>query len=393
MSNLKNERLKYLLDLFTTNSIKPNEFNEMLEHLDQKEGETTLEDYIRETGSENETGDTITPDWELLWERIRPVKTQVVPFYKKKWMQVAASVIVMLTIAGILTWSNYNKTAAIDTVSTVKDNAAPTEILPGSNKAILLLDDGEIISLDESKTGLLAEQGSTQINQNNAGEIIYNAKGETTAIGYNTLSTPNGGQFNLILPDGSKVWLNAASSIRFPTAFTGNTRDVSITGEVYFEVVKNTESPFIVTHNDLKIKVLGTSFCINTYSNEPSIKTTLVTGLVEVRKSGNFLKLQPGQQVQFNAANKATLIQQADIDEVLAWKNGIFNFDKADLETVMRQFERWYDITIEYPNGIPKQKFWGKIQRNLSLNDVLDILKETGVKFMVKDRTIIITPK
>lgn len=393
MNNLKKERLKYLLDIFTTNSIGPNEFEEMMEQLDHKEGEAILEDYIRETGADIEFGETKPPDWEFLWQKIKPVKTKIVPLYKKRWMQVAATFIVMLTIAGMLTWTNYNKTSAIDAVSTIKDNSTPDEILAGGNKAILLLDNGKIISLDESKTGLLAKQGNTQINQNNAGEIVYNAKGETnTAIGYNTLSTPNGGQFNLVLPDGSRVWLNAASSIRFPTAFTGNTRDVSITGEVYFEVVKISAKPFTVAHNDLKIKVLGTSFCINTYANEPTIKTTLVTGLVEVSKSGNMIKLGPGQQIQFNAANKATLIPEADIEEVLAWKNGIFNFDKADLETVMRQFERWYDISVEYPKGIPKQKFWGKIQRGLSLNDVLEILKETGVNFTIKNRAVIITP-
>jgi ferric-dicitrate binding protein FerR (iron transport regulator) len=231
------------------------------------------------------------------------------------------------------------------------------------------------------------------------GQLEYKQGNAEAAVAYNTLSTPAGGQFQIKLPDGSRVWLNAASSITYPTAFTGNDRRVSITGEGYFEVTKDARKPFKVTilsaageqQRSTEIEVLGTHFNINAYDDEAVVKTSLLEGKVKVvNNKAETAILKPGQQAQVSSQGAMQVKEDADMEEVVAWKNGEFLFQRADIGTLMRQVARWYDIEVNYPNGKPKDKFTGKIGRNVNLSQLLEILKYSEVRFELKGRTLVV---
>jgi ferric-dicitrate binding protein FerR (iron transport regulator) len=232
------------------------------------------------------------------------------------------------------------------------------------------------------------------------GRLTYDPiREKTTETVYNTMTTPRGRQFQLTLPDGTMVWLNAASSIRYPTVFTGTERQVEITGEAYFEVTKNIKMPFRVRVDDrADIEVLGTHFNVNAYENEKTLNTTLLEGSIRVltvsgeqtsRKMTDGVILKPGQQAQLRT--ELHVFNNTDIDKVMAWKNGAFNFEDLPLEEAMRQLERWYDIKVKYENGVPDIRFGGKIGRDVSLADLLQILAGTKLKFRIeKGRELII---
>lgn len=271
--------------------------------------------------------------------------------------------------------------------------AAVADIAPGSNKAVLTLADGSEMLLDSAGNRTI-QQGGTAIKQT-GGNLQYNATGGEAAGSYNTLTTPRGGQFRITLPDGTKVWLNAASSLHYPTAFTGNERKVSITGEAYFEVAKNEEKPFRVAINATNtIEVLGTSFNVNAYTDEDYISTTLLTGLVRVRNGTGQAVLKPGQQAHATAAQPfVQVLEHADISKAIAWKNGLFNFQDVDLKEVMQQLSRWYDIEVVYEQGIPDLQFIGEIDRSMPLSEVLKGLQMSGVNFRLEQgRRLLVYP-
>jgi ferric-dicitrate binding protein FerR (iron transport regulator) len=201
------------------------------------------------------------------------------------------------------------------------------------------------------------------------------------------MSTPKGRQYSLLLGDGSKVWLNAASSIKFPTAFTGSTRVVEITGEAYFEVAHDAAKPFIVSVNDMQVEVLGTHFNINSYSDEPEIKTTLLEGKVRVTRGGSIGILKPGQQASVNSANELK-IEDADVDAVMAWKTGVFDFRSLELPEIMRQIARWYDLDVKYEGEPGHEKFSGIVSRKSNVSQVLKIMESAGVKFRINNKEI-----
>ncbi|MHA4806964.1 FecR family protein [Flavitalea flava] len=277
------------------------------------------------------------------------------------------------------------------------------DVLPGGNKAILTLADGSAIVLDSAKTGTIAVQENTKITKLDNGRVSYQSgTGATAAVSYNRLSTPRGGQYQLILPDGSKVWLNAASSIRYPTAFTGRERRVEVSGEAYFEVVHMTTKtmPFIVSivspsggeGNAGEVEVLGTHFNVNAYANEEMVKTTLLEGAVKLVKDGGSILLKPGQQAGFKTNGTPELIKQADADEAVAWRNGVFQFNEAGIETVMRQIERWYDVEVSYEGKKPAWHFSGTMNRNTNISQVLKILELSDVHFRIDGRRVIVLP-
>lgn len=310
------------------------------------------------------------------------------------WRKVyrSAAAILLLILSGYILYTFLpDKNDGKNIPSSAKITA--TEILPGGNKAVLTLGNGATISLDDAKNGAVAQQGNVQVFKTAGGELVYKPVGENTeAVQYNTLATPKGGQYKLALPDGSHVWLNSASSIRYPTAFDGNERHVDITGEAYFEIAHDASKPFIVQVNEMNIKVLGTHFNVNAYTDESSVNTTLLEGSVQISSAGNSKVLQPGQQAQVGGTTDFRLLNDVDVDEVVAWKNGFFSFNKADLQTVMRQIERWYDVAIAYEGTIPQREFVGKISRNNNVKEVLKILQESKVHFRVDGRKIIVTP-
>lgn len=273
------------------------------------------------------------------------------------------------------------------------DDAQDTnQVIPGGNKAVLVLADGRQITLDTADNGTIARQGNVQVIKLDSGQLAYNPSGKGGAVGYNTLATPRGGQFRIILPDGSKVWLNAASTLRFPNAFTGSEREVQLSGEAYFEVAKNPSMPFRVKVNDMAVQVLGTHFNVMAYADEPGIRTTLLEGAVKVQHGGKAMQLAPGQQVQLTPSGSMTLENDVDVEEVVAWKNGYFHFNHESLQGVMREIGRWYDAEIAYEGEIAPRQFGGKIERSSSVTEVLKILELSKVHYRIEGKKIIVMP-
>lgn len=332
---------------------------------------------------------------------VRSVRTST-PFLRK-WGWVAAASIILILVVGNYFRSNNSRKADTAEKAPVKDIPA------GKTGAILTLADGSRISLDTFKNATVALQGGVTAKVVD-GSLIYEGKGN--AIAYNTMSTPKGRQFRLTLPDGTQVWLNAASSVRYPIAFTGNQRLVEMTGEAYFEVAKNPVKPFLVNVNGkAEVQVLGTSFNLNAYDNESSMHTTLLEGSIAVAvsfdgqpksgqlgqkikpESGNVI-LKPGQQARLFTGQQTTaikVIDDVDMDKVMAWKNGLFNFNGLSFTEIMKQLERWYDIKVVYENNtVPNKRLAGEMTRGVSLNGLLKQLGEMGVRYQLNDRTLLI---
>lgn len=334
----------------------------------------------------------------------------VMPLWKRGWVRYAAAVVLM---AGGVTyfWLAGNNNKPAPATSTL----AKTEILPGKTGAVLTLADGRQVVLDSAGNGVIAMESGTQVILDN-GKLLYDLDKEIGGkIQFNTMSTPKGRQFQVVLPDGTKVWLNAASSIRYPVAFAANERKVYVAGEAYFEVAKDMHRPFLVSvNNTADVEVLGTEFNVNAYDNERVVRTTLVNGGVRVSAQQaeppadgrlNDVILKPGQQAKVlntaagkalqNVKNPATITDDVDIEQITAWKNGYFNFgENVDLGEMMRQLERWYDIEVVYENGVPEKSFLGEIPRHLPLKDVLDILQRTEVSFRMEEgRRLIVLNK
>jgi transmembrane sensor len=275
-------------------------------------------------------------------------------------------------------------------------NYAKNIVSPGGNKAILTLANGTQIILSNVKNGVLTLQNGTVIKKTANGQLVYDASASgNNVIAYNTITTPRGGQYTVILPDSSKVYLNSASSLRFPTSFAGTFRQVSLTGEAYFEISHNKNKPFMVASAGQTVKVLGTHFDINAYADERAIKTTLLEGSVNITASGKSVVLVPGQQSQvIQSRNLDTLInvvQNANVDEAVAWKNGYFQFENADLQTIMRQFSRWYDVKVVYEGQFRGRLFSGQIHRNLNAEQALELLNYANVHFNIDGKTITVT--
>ncbi|RFS26761.1 DUF4974 domain-containing protein [Chitinophaga silvatica] len=314
--------------------------------------------------------------------------------YIRKWGWVAAAIVLIVSI-GI-----YQLTTKITGNQPYHLAPLGVDIAPGKNGAVLTLADGSQVVLDSMGNGVVATQNGAQVQLNND-ELAYSLVGKSSSdVVYNVISTPNGRQFNVVLPDGTKVWLNAASALRFPTGFTGHERKVELTGEAYFEVAQNEKLPFKVIVNDKAvIEVLGTHFNVNGYENEQLLSTTLLEGRVRVHSMkelngsrNNGVILQPGQQANINQNLSAaiTVINNANVDRAVAWKNGLFNFEGATLGEMVKQLERWYDITVRYEGTIPEREFQGKLPRNLHLSQVLRILDEMGIKTRLEGKVLII---
>lgn len=318
----------------------------------------------------------------------------------RKALMVAAAALLFL-IAGGWYYSSHKSAAGSSIIATTAQTAGPVsrqDILPGSNKAILTLGDGSTIVLDSARTGKLAHQGNTQVLKTGDGQLQYtpNSRAEST-VAYNVLSTPRGGQYKLLLQDGTNVWLNAGSSIRYPTAFAGKERRVEITGEAYFEIAKNAEMPFRVVVNSsaqkddgLEIEVLGTQFNINAYKDEPGMSTTLVEGSVRLVTGRAAGVLKPYQQALISSDGRIKTKPLADVEQIIAWKNGAFEFDDADISAVMRQISRWYDVAVDYEGKAPADHFSGRFSRNTSLAGVLKILNISGIRLIAENKKIII---
>ncbi len=317
-------------------------------------------------------------------------KPQLRVVRKSLWLRVAAAAAVLVFLSTGLYFMFNGANGGRNPV------VYKTDIKPGSDLAILTLASGKTIVLTGAKNGELANDGNAVISKAVNGEVTYHANDTTnqTILAFNTMTTPRSGQYHLVLADGTNVWLNAESSIKYPTVFSGSERKVEITGEAYFEVAHNAAKPFRVVTNGQVVEVLGTHFNVNAYADEPFIKTTLLEGSVKITQNQNMAMLIPGQQAQVNhdATNTAIkVIEHADTDEATAWKNGLFQFNKASIESIMRQASRWYNVEVSYnDNKKPVKTFTGNISRNSKLSQLLQILSYTGSRFEIDGNKIIV---
>ena len=270
-------------------------------------------------------------------------------------------------------------------------------IVPGSNRAILTLANGQQIILNNARNGVLSQQGNVQVIKLDSGQLAYNGNsptgalaGKTAELLYNTITTPRGGQYQIVLPDETKVWLNAESSLRFPTSFTGKERNVELTGEGYFEVKQDKNKPFLVTAGQTATRVLGTHFNIMAYGDENAVKTTLLQGSVKMEQGNLYSLLQPGQQGTFDVLNVTLTTKAVNTRATIAWKDGFYYFDRTPVQSVMRQIARWYNVEIVYQGNIPKDEIVGKIPRTAYVSDVLHIMELIGIRFKIEDRKIIV---
>lgn len=327
----------------------------------------------------------------LIHEKIQEKRPQARLFSLKgrRWQKLAVAALLLL-IAGkvFLPGSPGKKTLPGQPATYAHDQP------PGRNNAVLTLADGRTITLDSAANGGLAQQGNTRVIKLN-GQIAYKNSGSGQSEDvplFNTISTAKGNQYQLILPDGSKVWLNAASSMRFPTSFKGKERRVEITGEAYFEIAKNPAMPFKIQVGNGEIDVLGTHFNINAYADELTVKTTVLEGSVAVKKETAQQVLEPGQQAAFSSQGGITLSRNVDVAHETAWKEGFFWFDNTDIYTLMRQVSRWYDVEVTFKGKIEDDGFTGKIPRNVPLSKLLNVLEQYELHFTIEGKKLIVQP-
>lgn len=319
--------------------------------------------------------------------------------WRRYWYAAAILLLLLGAATRFLWFPEKGNTNSNENAATGKLALQP--ILPGSNKAVLILGDGRQVKLDDKGEQLLDAGSGDSITRSNAMLDYTNLhrsgkEGGERLPELHTLSTPKGGQFQLTLSDGSRVWLNAASAIRFPSTF-GAEREIEVKGEVYVEVKQDQHKPFIIRSTDATVQVLGTSININAYENEDAVSVTLVNGSVRVLKgksqTANQVVLQPGQQARlFPGDDKKIEVKQVDVQRQIAWKNGFFSFKSTDIAALMRQMERWYDVNVIYPKGIPADRFSGTIPRSVNLNQFLDILQYSDIKATVDGKSVIIKP-
>jgi transmembrane sensor len=395
---MKPEAFKELVEQYITGSLTAEDRTVFARLLEQTEYRTLLEAELEHTFL-NDVYEAAEPSQRrermnrLLREKMaaEPVsapKVHRIHFLRRNWLRVAAAAVIILLLGGAVFYRVH--TLAKKELAAVPLPTAP-EIAPGHNGAILTLANGSKLVLDSLKKGKLATQGATDVlldNDQLTYHVQHPAAGE---VSYNTLTVPRGHQFQVVLPDGTKVWLNAASSLRYPTIFAGAERRVEITGEAYFEVAHNTAKPFIVKKGDTETKVLGTHFNINAYDEESSLNITLLEGSVQVTKGNNSAVIKPGQQAQ--VSNGIHIADNVDLEEVVAWKDGKFQFgETADIKTVMRQIANWYDVDVAYKGTITNH-IGGTMSRNVNLSQVLKMLETTGVvRFRVDGRSIEVMP-
>lgn len=335
-----------------------------------------------------------TMDQHLLQSLEKAKQAKVIALRKKRYslVGIAASLIFMLSIASFFFVSNYNKDVKSKQPVTAKANI----ITPGENKAVLTLADGKKIVLKEQNNEFLSKEAGLVVYNSKEGALVYKAdpaSSTSQTITYNTISTPRGGQYKLILEDGSKIWLNAASSIKFPSRFDLKQRKIEISGEVYCEISKDPKRPFKVSYGNQVVEVLGTHFNINAYADEASIKTTLLEGSIRLAHTKTLQSklLVPGDQANMNPINNQIKIERVETESVVAWKEGYFMFNQEPLESIMRKVSRWYDVEVVYKGTVPQKKFGGKLSKFDDIQQLLDVLAATGsVKFETQGRRIIV---
>lgn len=379
---LNREEAQWLLDYFGTADAAA------LQHL---VGQALNGDGFEETEPMAERQHILQAVRGRLRRSIAPAeKKQALPL--RRYISYAAAILVFLSVG--LAWYYFSNTSRTQEHRLVSRYGG--DVMAGGNRATLMLADGSTVELSKDQSGIVV--GGDSINYADGSAVLDTRHKtqdtrqdgrmqESLKTNYYVLSTPKGGQYKVVLPDGSEVWLNAASKLRYPSGFTGGERNVELEGEAYFRVSHDADRPFTVRSGGQSVTVLGTEFNINAYGNEPAVTTTLVSGSVAIKgPSQDARKLSPNQQAIFTAGQLA--IREVDVEEYTAWKNGYFKFDGTELHTVLRQLERWYDIEVDYA-GLPDRKLYAKIKRDEKLSNVLYMIEKTArLKFSIDERRL-----
>lgn len=391
------DRLHYLLLQYIGNACTREELDELLTCIRENKEELGLKEELRHYWDASATDPHDIDKWDdrfyTMMKEARgesgPLGYSRRPGKRRLFRALAAIMFMLILMTGAYYLFNGNNSPEpqISDADNTLDNYK-NDVAPGGNRATLTLANGSTILLDSAKNGSLAQQGNSKILKMNNGQLVYHTTPESdkSEIVYNTITTPRGGQYMLTLADGSKVWLNAASSLKFPASFAGKNREVELTGEGYFEIVSNKEKPFIVKTGQTTIQVLGTHFNIMAYNAD--IKTTLLEGSVKMNYKNETVALKPGQEARVNTNKKSIEVTNVNEEEAIAWKNGFFQFNNSSLETIMQQIARWYDVEVVYANTTLSRRFTGKMSRNVSLQHVLKVLELSDVKFTLQGKKI-----
>ncbi|SEW44966.1 FecR protein [Chitinophaga arvensicola] len=360
----------------------------LLQYLQEPGHEEILRAVLRQGLREQKPLTDLPPEreaavWQAIIDATHP-PLPVAPVYHMRWLRMAAAVGIsaFIGISSFFVYKQYRSHQA--------PIALQTPLSPGGNKAILTLGDGRTITLDSISNGQIAGENGV-VKQGN-GKLAYLAD-QAEAVTIHTLTIPRGGQYQLQLPDGTQVWLNSASYIKYPTSFHGRERKVEISGEAYLDVARNAAQPFIVVSKGQRIQVLGTAFNLMAYPDEAAIKTTLINGAIKVIQAGTSKILKPGEQAAVSNRTAGIAITTPDLDNVLAWKEGKFRFYNTDIATIMRQVARWYDVEVFYQGTIPEEEFYGTIPKSENAAQILDVLELTHkVHFEIKGKRITVIP-
>lgn len=385
------DRIHQLFNKYKNNACTPDEVQELLAYFKHADAEELLKGHIESALNQQPAeDDELQNDIDEVYNNLQQhIFNKKAGRNRSRYIKLAAAcLIACIAFGGYLV---VRKQRAVRQIALNQKH----DLLPGTDKAILTIANGQKIDLSDAGDGKLTTQGSIAVNKTKDGRIVYEhaAKNAGSAqLIYNTMTTPRGGQHQLTLSDGTVVWLDAASSITFPVVFSGNERAVAITGQAYFEVAHNAAKPFKVSANGQTVQVLGTHFNINAYTDEPEMKTTLLEGSIKISKDGNTEMLVPGQQAVIAANKKTIIVKAADTEEAIAWHMGLFKFNNASIQMVMRQLSRWYDVDISYEGNIPDRRFSGEIYRNVNASKIAEILSYKKIHFRIDGRRIIVLP-
>ncbi|WP_199118150.1 FecR family protein [Pedobacter sp. ASV28] len=383
----ENKRLNELFQKYIAKTISREEYIELFAYINDPDTKERVLSFMDEHNKQVQSDVQVHEiDWDAMYANITQQKSRMVTKYTAIWKYAVAA---MLFLIGGFTLLH---------ISSSKENSKKValsyrnDVVPGGNKATLTLADGSKIILDQHAKGELASEGDIMIERDHNGQVVYRVKNSDTKDEIqkiNTLSTPAGGVFSVVLSDGSKVWLNASSAIRFPAAFAKDDRRVEIKGEAYFEIAKDKTRPFYVLNGSSEIKVLGTHFNVMAYPDEYRSELTLLEGSVQFSKNGHSEILKPGMQILYTENTKETKQVEANIEEVMAWKNDLFVFNNTNIDEIMKDLTRWYNVQVKYEGDKPDISFTGVIPRNSNVSKVLKALESTGdVRFGIDNNVI-----
>lgn len=379
-----NDRLAELFQKYVDKNITEEEYAELFVYIRNPETKEQMLAFMDEHNKKVQSDAFVHEvDWDGMYENITNPKKSGGSKRIALWKYAAAAAVLLVASVALLYVNQEQEKVSV--------LAYHNDVLPGKEKAVLTLADGSQIELDNSKTKDLATQGGIAIQRDAKGQLVYSIKesSQDDAQKINVLSTPAGGKFSVVLSDGSKVWLNASSSIKFPAAFAKDKRSVEIKGEAYFEIEKDKSRPFYVINGSSEIKVLGTHFNVMAYPDEYRSELTLLEGAVQFTKNGHSELLKPGKQILFTENNKETKQIDANIEEVMAWKNDLFVFNNTSIDEVMKELVRWYDVKVKFEGEKPDISFTGVLPRNVNVSKVLKTLELTGdVVFGIENNVI-----